>query len=175
MITTAKPKNVFEALLKLGHDEDFTPLANASFLPTDAPPGSPEKVEILRKRAELGQPLWHNDDRVDYSGLTGVIEPRYDSGPRVHIPVAVEKRPEPRSLSDDTAGRNLSSSGNGISSESKVRVPTPEEQRLLGSIRTALRMGSITRDCFISEVRSLMTAGVDVGDLRLELTPQEAA
>ena len=45
-------------------------------MPTDAPAGSNEKIEILRKRVELGQPLWHTDDRVDYAGLTGVIRPR---------------------------------------------------------------------------------------------------
>ncbi len=45
-------------------------------MPTDAPAGSPEKIEILRRRVELGQPLWHDDDRVDYSGLTGAIRPR---------------------------------------------------------------------------------------------------
>jgi hypothetical protein len=27
--------------------------------PTDAPPGSPEKVAILEQRARLGQALWH--------------------------------------------------------------------------------------------------------------------
>jgi hypothetical protein len=69
-------KNVFEAILKYGHDEDFDPFVDAKFLPTDAPAGSQEKIEVLRRRVELGQPLWHNDDRVDYSGLTGAIRPR---------------------------------------------------------------------------------------------------
>jgi len=69
-------KNVFEAILKYGHDEDFDPIADLKFLPTDAPAGSQEKIEVLRRRVELGQPLWHNDDRVDYSGLTGAIRPR---------------------------------------------------------------------------------------------------
>ncbi len=69
-------KNVFEAILKYGHDEDFDPEVNANFLPTDAPAGSAEKIEILRRRVERGQPLWHRDDRVDYAGLTGVIRPR---------------------------------------------------------------------------------------------------
>ena len=69
-------KNVFEAILKYGHDEDFDPIADGKFLPTDAPAGSQEKIEVLRRRVELGQPLWHNDDRVDYSGLTGAIRPR---------------------------------------------------------------------------------------------------
>ena len=25
---------------------------------------------------ELGLPLWHDNDRVDYSGLTGAVRPR---------------------------------------------------------------------------------------------------
>ena len=69
-------KNVFEAILRYGHDEDFVPNEDNGFSPTDAPAGSPEKIEVLRKRVELGQPLWHNTDRVDYSGLTGAIRPR---------------------------------------------------------------------------------------------------
>ncbi|WP_342190341.1 hypothetical protein Pla52nx_001059 [Stieleria varia] len=69
-------KNVFEAILRYGHDEDFVPNPDDQFEPTDAPAGSPEKIEVLRKRVELGQPLWHNTDRVDYSGLTGAIRPR---------------------------------------------------------------------------------------------------
>jgi len=69
-------KNVFEAILRYGHDEDFAPQHSSDFHPTDAPAGSQEKIEILRRRVELGQPLWHTDDRVDYSGLTGAIRPR---------------------------------------------------------------------------------------------------
>lgn len=33
--------------------------------PTDASPGSPEKVEVLRIRFENGQKLWHPDDRPE--------------------------------------------------------------------------------------------------------------
>ncbi|MCR9292696.1 MAG: hypothetical protein NXI32_08255 [bacterium] len=69
-------KNVFEAILKYGHDEDFDPAVSEDFLPTDAPAGSSEKIEVLRQRVMCGQPLWHRDDRVDYAGLTGVIRPR---------------------------------------------------------------------------------------------------
>ena len=69
-------RNVFEAILKYGHDEDFAPSDNDEFRPTDAPAGSPEKIETLRKRVELGLPLWHDADRVDYSGLTGAVRPR---------------------------------------------------------------------------------------------------
>ena len=69
-------KNVFEAILKYGHDEDFDPTESSQFEPTDAPAGSPEKIEALRKRVENGLPLWHPTDRVDFSGLTGAIRPR---------------------------------------------------------------------------------------------------
>jgi hypothetical protein len=69
-------KNVFEAILKYGHDEDWLPEPHAKFDATDAPAGSQEKIEILRKRLELGLPLWHDNDRYDYSGLTGAIRPR---------------------------------------------------------------------------------------------------
>ena len=68
--------NVFEAILEYGHDEDFVPNEDKCFIPTDAPAGSEAKIEALRKRVLSGQPLWHNDDREDYSGLTGAVRPR---------------------------------------------------------------------------------------------------
>lgn len=69
--------NVFEAILKYGHDEDFAPSAQSSnFEPTEAPAGSEAKIDELRKRVELGLPLWHESDRKDYSGLTGAVRPR---------------------------------------------------------------------------------------------------
>lgn len=68
--------NVFEAILKYGHDEDFAPTVDNSFVATDAPAGSPEKIELLRRRVEMGHPLWHEEDRSDYSGLTGAVRPR---------------------------------------------------------------------------------------------------
>lgn len=70
-------RNVFDAINKFGHDEDFTPDAETSdFRPTNAPAGSRAKIEILRRRVELGLPLWHETDRCDYSGLTGAVRPR---------------------------------------------------------------------------------------------------
>ena len=68
--------NVFEAILKYGHDEDFAPFEDEEFEPTNAPAGSDDKIELLRRRVEEGQPLWHEDDRRDYSGLTGAVRPR---------------------------------------------------------------------------------------------------
>ena len=68
--------NVFEAILKYGHDEDFAPSEDGNFMATDAPAGSDEKIELLRSRVETGQPLWHAKDRRDYTGLTGAVRPR---------------------------------------------------------------------------------------------------
>lgn len=69
-------RNVFEAISKFGHDEDFAPLETDEFEPTAAPAGSSEKLNVLAARVEQGLPLWHQEDREDYSGLTGVVRPR---------------------------------------------------------------------------------------------------
>jgi hypothetical protein len=71
-----KLKNVFEAILKYGHDEDFVPTSGDDFQPTQAPAGSREKIHVLADRVRQGMPLWHDDDRSDYSGLTGAVRPR---------------------------------------------------------------------------------------------------
>jgi hypothetical protein len=68
--------NVFDAILQFGHDEDYRPHVSDDFCPTDAPAGSVEKLEVLARRIELGLPLWHPEDRCDYSGLTGAVRPR---------------------------------------------------------------------------------------------------
>lgn len=68
--------NVFEAILKFGHDESFSPRETKDFVPTQAPAGSAEKIATLARRVELGLPLWHAEDRADYSGLTGAVRPR---------------------------------------------------------------------------------------------------
>ncbi len=69
-------KNVFEAILKYGHDEDFLPRGDEEFQSTQAPAGSRDKLDILAERVRCGYPLWHEEDRRDYSGLTGAIRPR---------------------------------------------------------------------------------------------------
>ena len=43
-------RNVFETILKYGHDEDFAPVETDEFAPTDAPAGSRDKLEILAER-----------------------------------------------------------------------------------------------------------------------------
>ncbi|MGI9458182.1 MAG: hypothetical protein ACR2NU_16580 [Aeoliella sp.] len=72
----SKLDNVFEAILKYGHDEDFSPRVDKEFVPTSAPAGSREKLEALAERVRRGYPLWHEEDRFDYSGLTGAVRPR---------------------------------------------------------------------------------------------------
>lgn len=72
-----KRRNVFDAILEVGHDEDFFPDENdEEFSPTDAPAGSPAKLEVLAERIRKGLPLWHPEDRVDYAGLNGAVRPR---------------------------------------------------------------------------------------------------
>ena len=60
------------ASLGLAYNRSSVPASGLS----DAPAGSPEKIEILRRRVESGLPLWHEEDRFDYSGLTGAVRPR---------------------------------------------------------------------------------------------------
>ncbi len=69
-------KNVFEAILKYGHDEDFAPKRDEHFKATQEPAGSREKLDVLAERIRMGHPLWHENDRADYSGLTGAVRPR---------------------------------------------------------------------------------------------------
>lgn len=69
-------RNVFDAITEKGHDEDFVPVETEDFHPTDAPAGSVEKLEVLARRIALGLPLWHPEDRSDYSGLCGAVRPR---------------------------------------------------------------------------------------------------
>jgi len=68
-----KPRTVFEAIERFGDDANFAPLvtpkARQLFVSTSAAPGSDEKIEVLQRRIELGLPLWHRDDRTDFSGI----------------------------------------------------------------------------------------------------------
>lgn len=73
-----KLKNVFETILKYGHDEDFAPSVDRHFKSTQAPAGSREKLDVMADRVRAGYPLWHDSDRADYSGLTGAVRPRGD-------------------------------------------------------------------------------------------------
>ena len=69
-------RNVFEAILECGHDEDFVPVTTEEFSSTEAPAGSRHKLDVMAQRVQRGEPLWHPEDRSDYSGLTGAVRPR---------------------------------------------------------------------------------------------------
>ena len=46
-------------------DHDWIPVEGETFTPTDLAPGSIGKIMEMRKRLELGHPLYHVNDRVD--------------------------------------------------------------------------------------------------------------
>lgn len=69
-------RNVFDAIMECGHDEDFVPEESDQFSATEAPAGSRLKIDVLAERVRRGLPLWHPSDRCDYSGLTGAVRPR---------------------------------------------------------------------------------------------------
>lgn len=56
--------SVFDALSRYGHDEDFEGVQSEGFAPTSALPGSMEKLNVMRRRVENGQPLYHEDDCI---------------------------------------------------------------------------------------------------------------
>lgn len=53
-------KNLFKEIEVAGADDDFEPTKTPT--PTEALAGSKEKIEILRKRLEDGEEMWHDDD-----------------------------------------------------------------------------------------------------------------
>ncbi|HVX12639.1 MAG TPA: hypothetical protein VHC22_15775 [Pirellulales bacterium] len=57
---------------------DFEPDDSSTnhFHPTEALPGSREKLDVLAERLRLGQPLWHNADRLDCENLPSDRLPR---------------------------------------------------------------------------------------------------
>ncbi|MFM1996872.1 MAG: hypothetical protein RLZZ111_1259, partial [Planctomycetota bacterium] len=46
----ARIRNVFEIIELYGHDENFEPQATMEFIPTSAPAGSKQKIDILAER-----------------------------------------------------------------------------------------------------------------------------
>jgi hypothetical protein len=55
--------SVFDYLEAMGNDFLYEPVRTYDFEPTDAEPGSEEKLQVLIMRARLGQPLWHENDK----------------------------------------------------------------------------------------------------------------
>ena len=56
--------NVFEAISRFGHDEDFVPPFPGT--QTNAYPGTKEKIEIMRARVQRGEPIFNKGDRIGY-------------------------------------------------------------------------------------------------------------
>lgn len=65
--------NIFKYLAEHGCETGYSTSFQPN--PTNAPPGSKLKIEILIKRLELGQTLWNDLDRNDFDGLTAAIKP----------------------------------------------------------------------------------------------------
>lgn len=59
------PKSVLDAI-KLGQwDYEPRESAHSEYCPTDAMPGTREKLSIMAERIRSGLPLWHPHDRDD--------------------------------------------------------------------------------------------------------------
>ena len=61
-----KLKTVNDWLAYFRNDNNFNPPLDDK--PTDAPPGSEEKKQVLQSRLERGKALFHPDDRKNYKG-----------------------------------------------------------------------------------------------------------
>ena len=74
--------NVFDYVQRFNEADGYVPLNMEGWEPTNTIPGSPERKEALRARIEAGQPLWHDDDRVDFKGfqLRGLFALRDEDG-----------------------------------------------------------------------------------------------
>ena len=60
---------VFEAIAREGNEASFAPIETDEFQPARLPAGSREKIELLRRGVEMGEPMQHDKDRTDYSEL----------------------------------------------------------------------------------------------------------
>lgn len=74
-------QSIFDFIKSTFFEDGFEP-ANQDFVSTDAPPGSPEKLEVLRTRLERGLPLWHEHDRTDFAGLGSIYRPVFRGSPK---------------------------------------------------------------------------------------------
>ena len=70
-------RNIFQHIAEHGTAQNFQPKSKPS--PTNAPPGSNYKIDILISRLEAGDDLWSDLDRDDFEGLIAAIKP---SGPK---------------------------------------------------------------------------------------------
>ncbi len=49
-----------------GYETDFDPASLNPYTPTEAKPGSEDKVQMLAARYAAGLPLWHDSDCYDH-------------------------------------------------------------------------------------------------------------
>lgn len=83
-VKMVKALNIFEAIKKLRgshYEPDFTPRMG---LPTQFEPGTAEKVELIRKRLELGEALFHPDDISTFDGCVRYVKPSKDNDAVYH-------------------------------------------------------------------------------------------
>lgn len=74
MTTRIRPRNVFEAIRWLSHDEDFEGDATSPrFVPTDHAPGTAGKIAVLARRVYFGLPLFHPDDKGDFMDVDPLL------------------------------------------------------------------------------------------------------
>lgn len=67
---------------QLLQDIDFAALGIDPNAPTEAKPGSEQKVLMLAARYAAGLPLWHNEDRYDHAPATNKVSlggPKFDA------------------------------------------------------------------------------------------------
>ena len=71
-----EPKSLDEHLDEFKSDDGYEPSALPQ--PTDFPPGSPDKVQLMRERLERDEHLWHPNDAAAewrknlYHEITGI-------------------------------------------------------------------------------------------------------
>ncbi len=58
------PDSVIDAIKRGNWDFEPEMGQPTGFCRTSAMPGSPEKLDVLAKRLEQGEPLWHPEDRL---------------------------------------------------------------------------------------------------------------
>ena len=68
-----KFRNAHDAL-QFVPPHDFLP--QPAMMPTQHPPGSHGKVEVMRARYDNGEHVHHPQDKADYRGIKGGFEPR---------------------------------------------------------------------------------------------------
>lgn len=60
------PSSIIEAIRNGLWDFEPMEVARSTFPPTDAVPGTKEKLQVLAERVKQGLPLWHPADRLNY-------------------------------------------------------------------------------------------------------------